>query len=140
MESELSKLAGVYATEVGYTGGQSNNPSYEQVCSGKTGHTEAVKIEFNEAKLSYKSLLRSFLELHNPFSDTSSVHNGQYKSVIFYANSSQKEQAKEVINAFQIEKKRKVFTQLEPMGKFWRAEEYHQQYYKKSGFGFCGKF
>lgn len=141
MESELSEIAGVYATEVGYSGGHSSNPSYEQVCSGKTGHTEVVKVEFDQSKLSYKALLGKFLGLHNPFASAfTSRHSGQYKSVIFYTSESQEKQAREVIDALQKEKKQRVITQIEPLKKFWKAEEYHQKYYKKNGLGYCGKF
>ncbi|KAF1854133.1 hypothetical protein Lal_00044930 [Lupinus albus] len=85
---ELAKTVGVKSTEVGYIGGKSSNPTYEQVCS-------AVKVTFDQSKSSYKSLIKRFLEIHNPYADISVVHGGQYKSALFYLNSEQHKEAKE---------------------------------------------
>ncbi len=140
MEDELAKTVGVKSTEVGYIGGKSSNPTYEQVCSGMTGHTEAVKVTFDQSKSSYKSLIKRFLEIHNPYADISVVHGGQYKSALFYLNSEQHKEAKEALDDFEKTTRRKVATRIEPATTFWRAEEYHQHYYKKHGLGSCRLF
>ncbi|MBI4243819.1 MAG: peptide-methionine (R)-S-oxide reductase MsrB [Planctomycetes bacterium] len=115
-------------TEVGYSGGESADPTYSQVCSGKTGHTEVVKVSFDSSKVTYTELLKLFWSLHNPGQKSES----QYKSVIFYSTPDQKEEAFTSIEELK-EAGVDIATDLLPAKVFHKAEEYHQQYYEKSG-------
>lgn len=133
----MSKFGGVTSTEVGYIGGRTNNPTYEQVCSGTTGHTEAVRVVFDRSKTTYKAILKRFIEAYSPYADISGVHGGQYKTAVFYLNAAQKKDVEEVLAATQKERNRKIFVNVEPAGVFWRAEDYHQHYYRKHGLGSC---
>ncbi len=128
VEHKFRKLNGVISTQVGYTGGHTENPTYEEVCSGSTGYAEAVKITFDPGKISYKQLLDIFWSIHDP---TTLNRQGfdvgsQYRSAIFYHNNEQKKLALET-------KPQNAVTEIVPARKFWRAEEYHQQYYEKTG-------
>lgn len=132
VEYYFKKLPGVLKTEVGYTGGNKDVPSYEEVCSGKTGHVEAIRVLYDPAKLNYKKLVKYFFEIHDP-----TQRNGQgpdigaqYLSVIFYYNAAQEKIAQELV--VELDKLGyKAATKLLPVSIFWRAEEYHQDYYKK---------
>ncbi len=133
-EFMFQKEDGVISTDVGYTGGFVENPSYQQVCTGKTGHAEAMKIVFNPAKVSYEKLARLFFETHDP-----TQVNGQgpdigtqYRSGIYYANETQKAVAEKLIGELK-GKGIKVATEVQAASKFWPAEEYHQEYYAKNG-------
>ncbi|MBD3312569.1 peptide-methionine (S)-S-oxide reductase MsrA [archaeon] len=106
-------------TIVGYMGGETKNPSYEQVSSGKTGHTEVVLVEYDPEEVSYKELLEVFFKIHDP----TIMKKDQYKSVIFYYNEEQREQAEKLIN-------NKMMTELRKAPEFYEAEDYHQKYYK----------
>lgn len=126
---------GVTDTTVGYMGGNKADPTYEDVCSGQSGHTEIVKITFNREQLTYKQLLARFFETHDP---TSLNKQGpdigfQYRSVIFYTDNEQKTQAEEFIKELKTSKKyhAPIVTSVEPAGTFWPAEEYHQNYLAK---------
>lgn len=121
----------------GYAGGNVENPSYEQVCSGTTGHAEAIQIEFDENLLPYKKLLEIFFHLHDP---TTLNRQGndvgtQYRSVIFYASEQQKKDAQEVKD--ELEKshyyKDPIVTEIEPYVNFYPAEDYHKNYYDRNG-------
>jgi len=137
------KLDGVYTTAVGYQGGFTPNPSYEEVCSGRTGHTEAVLVVFDPATISYEELLRIFFEAHDP---TQGMRQGndvgsQYRSAIYTTSEAQQhiaEATKEMYNA-ELQKARhgEVTTDLAPAGPFYYAEEYHQQYLDKVPNGYC---
>ena len=132
VEDKFRKLAGVISTQVGYTGGHTENPTYEQVCSDKTGHAEAVEITFDPEKISYKELLDVFWRIHDP---TTLNRQGfdvgsQYRSAIFYHNDEQKKLALET-------KPENAVTEIVSASKFWRAEEYHQLYYEKTGRSGC---
>jgi peptide methionine sulfoxide reductase msrA/msrB len=133
-EYYLKKAKGVKSTSVGYIGGHIENPTYEQVCTGTTGHAEAVKVIFDPSKTSYEELTRLFFETH----DFTQINRQgpdigeQYRSVIFYANDEQKQIAEKLIKLLE-EKGYKVATQLEPAGEFYNAEKYHQDYYHKTG-------
>ena len=139
VEYYMQHIPGVLGTTVGYIGGNQKNPSYEQVCSKKTGHVEAIEILYDPAKVSYEKLARTFFEIHDP---TQVNRQGpdvgeQYSSIIFYLNKEQKEIAEKLI---QILKKNgyHVVTQLKKAGTFWKAENYHQDYYvKKGGTPYC---
>lgn len=141
VEDKFLKLDGVISTQVGYTGGDKENPTYEDVCSDLTGHAEAVEITFDNEKISYKDLLNLFWSIHNP---TTLNKQGfdigrQYRSVIFFHNEEQQKLAVESKNG--LEKSGKfnlpIVTEILPAEKFWKAEEYHQQYYKKTGRSMC---
>jgi peptide-methionine (S)-S-oxide reductase len=135
---------GVWTTAVGYAGGYTPNPSYEEVCSGSTGHTEAVLVVFDPAKTSYEEMLRIFWEGHDP---TQGMRQGndvgtQYRSAIYYANEGQRATAESSREVFQEKLSEaghgEITTELAPAGDFFYAEPYHQQYLAKNPNGYCG--
>ncbi len=137
VEAKFRALPGVEKTTVGYTGGQTPKPTYEQVCSDATGHAESIEIAFDPARISYEKLVRSFFDLHDP---TQVNRQGpdvgtQYRSAIFYHDEEQKETARRVMAelAASGRYKRPIATQLLPASAFYPAEEYHQRYYEKRG-------
>jgi peptide methionine sulfoxide reductase msrA/msrB len=129
----LDRLDGVIKTEVGYTGGQVDSPSYKQVCTKTTGHFEAIRVIYDIKKLSYESLLKYFFEIHDPTQvDGQGPDLGpQYLSAVFYFDEKQKQIAQQVIGLLEA-KNFKVATQLLPVDIFWPAEEYHQEYYDRN--------
>lgn len=134
VEHMLAKMPGVLDVESGYTGGATDNPTYEQVCSHRTGHAEAVRVTFDPAKVSYEELAKRFFEIHDPTqADGQGPDLGeQYRSEIFYTSEAQRETAEKLI----AELRRKgydVVTRLTPSGRFWPAEGYHQDYYARKG-------
>ena len=138
VEDLLSKTKGVKSTQVGYIGGQLSNPTYEEVCTDKTGHAEAVEVEYDPDEISYEKLLDVFWNNHNP---TTLNRQGpdvgiQYRSVILYHNDEQKEIAE--ISKQKLDKSgqygRPVVTEIVSTPIFYKAEEYHQKYFKKHGF------
>ncbi|MBV9008566.1 MAG: peptide-methionine (S)-S-oxide reductase MsrA [Verrucomicrobia bacterium] len=141
VEETFRKLDGVMSTAVGYAGGTTENPTYEDVCTDHTGHAEVVQVEFDPAQISYRQLLDVFWANHDP---TTRNRQGpdvgtQYRSVIFYHSPQQKTEAEDSRNA--LEKsgkfKRPIVTQIEPAGKFYPAEDYHQRYLQKRGMSHC---
>lgn len=134
IEHLMQKVKGVETVESGYTGGTVPNPTYEQVCSGKTAHVEAVRITYNPTFVSYKELVKLFFEIHDPTQATGQGPDigQQYLSVVFYANSLQKTTAEELIKILE-NKGYNIATQLKPASVFYPAEDYHQDYYKKNG-------
>ncbi|MDX2481986.1 MAG: peptide-methionine (S)-S-oxide reductase MsrA [Desulfuromusa sp.] len=135
VEEAFRTLNGVIKTAVGYMGGTTENPNYELVCTGQTGHAEVVEIEFNPAVISYQQLLELFWAAHNPTSlNFQGVDHGtQYRSAIFYHSDEQHQQAEESKSALDASGSHlvPVVTEITPAGPFWRAEEYHQQYFMK---------
>ena len=143
-EKAFWSLPGVYTTAVGYAGGYTPNPSYEEVCSGRTGHTEAVLVVFDPAVVSYDQLLGVFWEHHNP---TQGMRQGndvgtQYRSAIYTADDAQaaaaavsREQYQEALGS---NGHGEITTEIAPAGPFYYAEDYHQQYLAKNPFGYCG--
>jgi len=136
IDAVLSELAGVERAECGYAGGTVPNPTYEQVCSGRTGHAEVVQVAFDPTVLSFKDLLRVFFTIHDP---TTLNRQGadvgtNYRSVIFYHNDEQKSQVYEVIHDITAAGlwNRPIVTQLEPLKAFYKAEQYHQEYFKNN--------
>jgi peptide-methionine (S)-S-oxide reductase len=135
---------GVYTTAVGYAGGFTPNPTYEEVCSGRTGHTEAVLVVFDPAKTSYQEILRLFWENHDP---TQGMRQGndvgtQYRSAIYWTSEQQQAQADASRNAY-AERLRAagysdITTEVAEAGPFYYAEDYHQQYLHKNPWGYCG--
>lgn len=132
VEYYLKRLTGVVKTEVGYIGGHLQNPDYAAVCSGESGHYEAVRVVYDKAKLSYAQLIRFFFEIHNPTqTDGQGPDLGeQYLSAIFYYDEKQKQLAQQVM-AILTEQGLKIATALKPVSSFWPAERYHQDYYTK---------
>jgi len=137
-------MPGVYTTAAGYAGGVTPNPTYEEVCSGRTGHAEAVLVAYDPKAVSYESLLKTFFEEHDP---TQGMRQGndvgtQYRSAIYYTNEDQRrvaEMARESYNeALQAAGKNPITTEIEPAGPFFYAEDYHQQYLHKVPTGYCG--
>ncbi|MEI6639478.1 MAG: bifunctional methionine sulfoxide reductase B/A protein [Chlorobium sp.] len=134
VEYHFSKLKGVLSAKSGYIGGLVDHPAYKQVCSGKTGHAEAVEIEFDASLVSYETLAKLFFEIHDP---TQMNRQGpdigtQYRSAIFYTDEEQKMVAEKLIGELK-SKGYHVVTTIEKAGIFWEAEEYHQDYYAKTG-------
>jgi peptide methionine sulfoxide reductase msrA/msrB len=140
VEEAFSRLKGITSTEVGYSGGKTKNPTYEQVCSHTTGHAEVIKLEFDPSILAYARLLELFFEIHDPTSiDRQGFDIGDnYRSAIFFMNPMQEAAAQQTISRLQQAGKysRPIVTQVELAGPFYRAEEYHQQYAAKHGGGF----
>jgi peptide-methionine (S)-S-oxide reductase len=138
VQLEFSETPGVLSTVAGYAGGKVENPSYEQVHTGRTGHVEAVKLEYDKGKISYDKLLEKFFEMHDPTTvDRQGPDTGsQYNSVIFYHTKEQEEKARKYKKNL-IDQGIKVVTRIEKAGKFYRAEEYHQDYLKKTGQRVC---
>ena len=141
VEEAFTKVKGVTSTEVGYSGGRTRNPTYEQVCSHNTGHAEVVRVEFDPSVVSYSELLRLFFEIHDPTSvDRQGLDIGDnYRSAIFFTNPAQEATARQTIADLERAGKyhHPVVTQVAFAGPFYRAEEYHQQYAAKHGGGFC---
>ncbi|MBI2542377.1 peptide-methionine (S)-S-oxide reductase MsrA [Candidatus Woesearchaeota archaeon] len=141
VEETFRKTKGVANTAAGYSGGKTKNPGYEDICTGETGHVEAVQIEFDPKKVSYDELLDVFWNVHDPTQlnrqgpDTGT----QYRSAIFYHNKKQKQAALKAKES--LEKsgkfKSKVTTEILPAAAFYRAEEYHQRYLEKEGLKVC---
>lgn len=133
VEAEFKKIKGVVKTIVGYTGGWTKNPSYEDVCTDKTGHAESVLVEFDADTVSYDELLDVFWSVHNPCSlNRQGLDIGtQYRSAIFYFNEEQHRKALVSKEKQEIRLKKKVATDIVPAGSFYRAEEYHQDYFEK---------
>jgi methionine-S-sulfoxide reductase len=133
IEAILGSLKGVESVISGYAGGDKPNPTYHEVCSGAIGHAEVVQLTFYPSILSYAELLRSFLSMHNPTTICrQGADNGsQYRSVIFYRNSQQEHIARKVIAELEPFFEKKIVTEVTPYINFFKAEEHHQQYYKK---------
>jgi len=141
VEAAFRQVKGVLSTAVGYTGGSLKDPTYEDVCTDRTGHAEVVQVEFDPAQVSYEELLRVFWENHDP---TTLNRQGpdvgkQYRSAIFFHTPEQESAAKASKDALARSGryKRPIVTEITPAAEFWRAEEYHQQYLEKRGLAHC---
>jgi peptide-methionine (S)-S-oxide reductase len=139
VEAEFRKIPGVVSTAVGYTGGHAPDPTYEQVCSGETGHAEAVEIEFDPAQVSYEQLLEVFWELHDP---TTLNRQGpdvgsQYRSAVFTLNPGQSRAAQSSKEKQAKNFPRPIVTEISAAERFYPAEDYHQQYFEKRGLASC---
>jgi peptide-methionine (S)-S-oxide reductase len=142
LEAVFDELKGVESVESGYSGGHVESPSYAQVCDGDTGHAEVVQVTFDPQVLSYKDLLTVFFTIHDPTTLNRQGHDvgTQYRSAIFYHNEGQKKVAEEVIRAITAAGiwDAPIVTELTPFDKFFIAEDYHQEYFKKNPFqGYC---
>jgi peptide-methionine (S)-S-oxide reductase len=142
-EKEFWQIPGVISTAVGYEGGFTPNPTYEEVCSGRTGHAEAVRVVFDPAKVSYSDLLKVFWESHDPTQGMrqGNDHGTQYRSAIFYHSPEQQAQAVQARDAYA---KRlaeagygDITTEIVRAPEFYFAEDYHQQYLRKNPYGYC---
>jgi peptide-methionine (S)-S-oxide reductase len=143
-ERKFWQIDGVYTTAVGYAGGFTPNPTYEEVCSGRTGHTEAVLVVFDPKKVSYRDLLAVFWKAHDP---TQGMRQGndvgtQYRSAIYYSDNEQRRAAEEIREAYEEALRGAghgpITTEIAPLGPFYYAEGYHQQYLHKVPNGYCG--
>jgi peptide-methionine (S)-S-oxide reductase len=144
-EKMFWKLPGVYTTSVGYAGGVTANPTYEEVCSGRTGHTEAVEVVYDPSVIAYEDLLKVFWENHDP---TQGMRQGndvgtQYRSAIYTTTDAQAEAARASLEKFQpvvtAARKGAITTEIAPLGDYYYAEDYHQQYLSdaKNPYGYC---
>jgi peptide-methionine (S)-S-oxide reductase len=135
VEAAFRQIHGVVQTAVGYTGGHVPDPGYERVCRGRTGHAEAVEVWFDPAQVSYPQLLQAFWRIHNPVTRNRQGFDfgRQYRSAIFYHDTSQQEAAIASRDAEQQSLRRQIVTQITPASAFYRAEEYHQRYLEKHG-------
>jgi peptide-methionine (S)-S-oxide reductase len=142
-EKMFWQLPGVYSTAVGYAGGYTPNPTYEEVCSGRTGHTEAVLVVFDPAQVSYEQLLKAFWEDHDP---SQGMRQGndvgtQYRSAIYYVDDEQRTAAEATMKTYQEALHEAgygdITTEIAPLGAFYYAEPYHQQYLDKNPSGYC---
>jgi peptide-methionine (S)-S-oxide reductase len=139
VESAFRAIPGVTATRVGYTGGHTDSPSYYDVCSGTTGHAEAVEVEFDPEQVSYEQLLDLFWRSHNP---TQGNRQGpdvgsQYRSAVYFHSPGQEEAAVASRARVQTRLSNPITTEIVPAGEFFAAEDYHQQYFEKQGRTSC---
>jgi peptide-methionine (S)-S-oxide reductase len=141
VEEEFRKIQGVVSTQVGYSGGTVNNPTYEDVCTDRTGHAEVIEIEFDPSIVTYETLVKTFWKIHDP---TQLNRQGpdigrQYRSVIFFHTPLQEEIAKRSKQELESSGRhsRPVVTEIQPASQFYRAEEYHQRYLQKRGLDHC---
>jgi peptide-methionine (S)-S-oxide reductase len=133
LEAVFQLVDGVKSSTSGYAGGTVPNPTYEQVCSGATGHAEVIQVEFDPARVSFEKLLETFWKMHDPttLNRQGNDHGTQYRSVILYHNEAQKLAAEKSKRAAQAKCADPIVTQIVPLKKFYRAEDYHQDYYRK---------
>ena len=143
-ERKFWQAPGVYSTSVGYSGGFTPNPSYEEVCSGLTGHTEVVLVVFDRTQTSLDAMLRVFWENHDP---TQGMRQGndvgtQYRSAVYFVDDAQRALVEKTRDAFQAELTKagygEITTEVAPLGDYFYAEDYHQQYLGKNPNGYCG--
>jgi len=134
VEYYFKKAPGVISVTSGYTGGKTEKPTYEQVCTGKTGHAEAVEVVYNSAKTNYENLTKLFFEIHDftQLNRQGPDVGTQYRSGIYYLDDEQKKTAEKLVRILK-EKGYDVKTEVKPAGAFWPAEQYHQDYYEKTG-------
>jgi len=143
-ERKFWQAPGVYSTSVGYAGGYTSNPTYEEVCSGLTGHTEVVMVVFDRTQTSLDAMLRVFWENHDP---TQGMRQGndvgtQYRSAVYFVDDAQRAAVEKTRDAFQAELTKagygEITTEIAPLGDYFYAEDYHQQYLGKNPNGYCG--
>lgn len=135
----FDQVPGVIATTVGYSGGHTKEPTYEEVCTHTTGHAEVVHITFDSTKLSYQTLVRHFFRMHDP---TQLNRQGpdigdSYRSVIFYSDEQQRTTAEDIRDESQALYSQPIVTQIVPAGEYYEAEDYHQKYAQRTGRGMC---
>ncbi len=135
----FDQVPGVISSRVGYTGGHTENPTYEEVCTHTTGHAEAVELEFDESQVSYETLLKQFFHMHDP---TQLNRQGpdigdSYRSAIFFVDDAQKQMAQSVLELSSSNFDRPIVTQIVPATVFYEAEDYHQKFAERTGRGAC---
>jgi len=142
LEALFKRVDGVVSATSGYAGGSGSNPSYEQVCTGNTGHAEVVRLQFDTSKIDYEGIIRLFFASHDP----TTVHRqgadvgSQYRSVILHSDPEQKRIAEKVIKDINTSRQlqKPIVTELAPLENFWKAEDHHQDYYEKHPYaGYC---
>jgi peptide-methionine (S)-S-oxide reductase len=141
VEAAFREIPGVKATSVGYSGGKTEQPTYKEVCTGSTGHAEVCEVDFDETQVSYEQLLNAFWNMHDP---TTSNRQGpdigtQYRSAIYYTTPEQQQIATASKEAADNSGKfkRPIVTEITAAGAYWKAEEYHQRYFEKTGQASC---
>ncbi len=141
VEEAFRNVPGVVDVEVGYTGGHTKNPTYEDVCTDTTGHAEAVRVDFNPREVSYETLVRRFYTLHDPtqLNRQGPDEGSQYRSAIFCHSKGQEEVARRITEELgnSLKYPDPIVTEIVPAGEWYRAEEYHQRYFEKNGGGVC---
>lgn len=135
----FDQVPGVTSTTVGYTGGTTENPTYEEVCTHTTGHAEAVLVEYDESKVEYRTLVHHFFRMHDP---TQLNRQGpdigdSYRSAVFYVTDDQKAITEQVMGDVQKTLDQPIVTQIEQAGPFYEAEDYHQKFAERTGRGMC---
>jgi peptide-methionine (S)-S-oxide reductase len=137
VQARFDDLPGVTSTEVGYTGGTTSAPTYEDVCSHRTGHAEAVRVDYDPQRITYGELLDAFFAMHDPtqFNRQGPDVGDQYRSAVFTHSPEQETATRDKVRALQAEGhyRRPVVTQIVPAAEWWPAEEYHQKYFQKHG-------
>lgn len=139
-EAAFQNLKGVSRAVPGYAGGPSVAPTYEQVCTGTTGHAEVVRVTFDPEVIAYKTLLKVFFTVHDPTTLNRQGNDigSQYRSIVLYADEAQKKEAEEFIAEINREFDGKIVTEVKPLKDFYEAEEYHHDYFKKNPLsGYC---
>ncbi|RLD66013.1 MAG: peptide-methionine (S)-S-oxide reductase [Bacteroidetes bacterium] len=142
VEAVFEELKGVHSVESGYTGGTVKNPSYNEICTGETGHAEVAKITYDPDIICYEVLLSVFFKTHDPttLNSQGADRGTQYRSAIFYTTDTQKKIAQRIINELNVEKvyPNPIVTEVTQLGKYYQAEDYHQNYYKNNpNQGYC---
>jgi peptide-methionine (S)-S-oxide reductase len=141
VEDGFRQIKGVTSATVGYTGGTLKNPSYKDVCTGATGHAEAVEVEFDPSQVSYRELLAAFFQMHDPttLNRQGPDRGTQYRSAIFFHDPEQEAEARESKAALEKARifSRPIVTEISPASEFYRGEDYHQQYFEKRGMKSC---
>lgn len=137
-EAVFQEVTGVIDVDSGYSGGSVENPSYEEVCSGRTGHAEVVRVRFDPEIITIRDILEIFFDTHDPTTLNRQGHDvgTQYRSVIFYMNSLQRDTAQSLINELNESGRfrKKIVTELEPFSKFYSSEDYHKNYYRENSY------
>lgn len=140
MEAVFQRVPGIVKSVSGYSGGRTENPTYEEICRHGTGHAEVVQLEFDPAVIPLEQVLKIFFEAHDPttLNRQGADEGDQYRSVIFYANEAQHQAALKAKAAAQSDYDDPIVTEISPLKKFWRAEDYHQDYFNQHpGQGYC---
>ena len=139
-EAVMQRIEGVLSVTSGYAGGTKENPTYEQVCTGTTGHAEVIQVTFDPSMISYEEILDIFWQAHDPttLNRQGADRGTQYRSIILYADGKQKAAAERSREKAQAKIAGPIVTEIAPLGKFWRAEDYHQGYYNAhENEGYC---
>ena len=139
VEAAFREVPGVLDVAVGYAGGTTSEPTYEDVCSGRTGHAEVVEVSYDPSRVSYEQLLAKFFEIHDP---TQMNRQGwdvgtQYRSAVFFHSPEQQAAAERAKQELQARSRKPIATEITAASPFWRAEEYHQRYFEKTGRAGC---